>query len=279
MRKSLYSIFLIIQLLIYAQVVHTDQDVDSNPCDIGVDSLEELLPLLSNAQIDALLHDGELTHFYSRDDFIDLAPHKPFRKIIESNLTELEPTLGVEALFLLKLPQGTDQNPEFDVELFNTLTSISTMEGIEYFSASRNRMRLFFESSYVIDSPQNRNRLADPVFNSIPSEYSLLAFQKDLSFGKNVQEVYYRSDNGTVLMSMKNLTTMFYGIIPLIPPEQMVMELYILPLDDCLIFYGNVGVRVTVIPGVEKKSQNSFYNRIKALYAWFQREISSQAAR
>jgi hypothetical protein len=276
MGKSFYSIFIFLIFIITVIPRLDAADPVFEYTSQDRQHLFSLYPNLSEQELESLLTTGELTKFYREEVSLHFAPEISISAIIGDQLDVLKPTLGVEVLFLLPVSKSAITNPSFEIWLYNSLCSVSTMEGMKYYSASRDRMRLLFEESYVLDSAEDRNRIADPQFDTIPDKYTMFAFQKDLSFGKNIQHISYTKIGDTILMSMRNVTTMFYGIIPLIPPGNMAMTLMVHPLDSGLLFYGNTGLRVTVIPGIEKKSQNSFYNRIKALYSWLEAKISDE---
>lgn len=166
--------------LVFAQADSADSDLSSR--------LRALLPHLSLAEVGELTETGELALPYGlepgSDVSVRLAP--AFASGIESDLKAIDPKIGVEVLFLVDAPPGVS---EVDAALLTTLQAISTMEGIEYYSASRDRMRTLFHESYVIAGPDDRTRRPDPVLGSVPDTDRLHIFQRDSSFGRNVLEL------------------------------------------------------------------------------------------
>ena len=128
-----------------------------------------------------------------------------------------------------------------------------------------------FHDAYVVADAESRKALPDPLVTAIPAESVLHIYQNDSSFGKNSYESRYLYDGRTFRTSMKNLTVMYYGILPLVQPEKLRLELVAVPADDHILFYGCIGVDTYSMFGLEKKTHASFYNRIKALFAWFAR--------
>jgi hypothetical protein len=236
--------------------------------------LADAMPNLSASEMSTLVSDGELSYRFDRNtegDLLQLAP--AFTAAMTSGIRELEPTIGVEVLFLLDAPR---EAMELDAELFETMNAISTMEGIEYFSASRNRMRTFFEESYVIDDPESRERVPDPAFERVPLRSSIDVFQRDSSFGSNVYHLEYRTRNGSLWLAMNNLTQMWYqGVLPALGPNQLQLHLIVRPIGDKLLFYGVSAARPGFLFGMEDRVERSFYNRLVALHDWFIDQIGS----
>ena len=72
---------------------------------------------------------------------------------------------------------------------------------------------------------------------------------------------------------MINKTKMKYKFIPMVKPEKMSINLFILPMEDGLLFYGVSAAETTSFLGLERSNKESFYNRIKAMYNWFSDQL------
>ncbi|MFP4329397.1 MAG: DUF6675 family protein [Alkalispirochaetaceae bacterium] len=235
-----------------------------------------ILPLLF---LTALLgaEERERTSFYTDEPTFTLAPDTRFTPRIVAEVEELDPKLGIEARFVVPLPQRVLEDPDFELRLYNILRSVSTMEGIQYYSASRDRMRTFYHESYAVSSPEAGDRLEDPLVSRVPDESRIHVFQRDSSFGRNVQQIDYLYHEDNVLLRMENLTTMFYNrVIPLVGEGNLRTYLVVEPVDRGVVFYGHLAVRVGALFGMEERAQASFYNRIKALYDWFEIRLEEE---
>ncbi len=221
--------------------------------------------------------DGEETAFYTDQPTFTLAPDTEFTDTLAEEIAALDPRLGIEARFYLPVPSEVVEQPDFELELYNILRSVSTMEGIEYYSASRERMRTFYHESYAVAGPDGDERISDPLVSRIPREDRVYVFQKDSSFGKNVQQLDYNYAEGNFLIRMENLTTMFYnGLIPLVADGNLLTYLVVEPREEGIVFYGHLAVKVGALFGMEDRARNSFYNRIKALYDWFTQRMEEE---
>lgn len=236
-----------------------------------LESTIEQLTGLSPEDTQKLVDDGELTRRYYDEASALFAP--AFGDPIRTALEELDPSIGVEVLFLRP---GFEEggSTEIDLRTYNILRSISTMEGIEYYSASRERMRTLFYESYVISSPDSRERQPDPLLSSIPAESSIFVYQRDSSFARNVYEIRYTVEPGEVWVSMENLTPLLYrGLVPALGKSALQIHLVVRPIGDYLLFYGNAGTDPIGLLGMEERAGTSFYNRLVALANWFSHQL------
>lgn len=235
----------------------------------------ELVSHLPREHYRELIEEGSLKHFFADNVDLTLAPQVPGLENTRTALEEMEPKVGVEALFLLRERLAGDSEAERDLALYNIFRSVSTMEGIEYYSASRERMRIFYEESYAVADPDSREALPDPTVSEIPRRDRIHVYQRDSSFGRNVYTVEYVRREDAYLMSMTNLTRMYYGIFPVVAPENLEIHLTVVETEEGYLFYGACGVNVISLFGLEDRAKDSFYNRIEALYRWFQSRVEA----
>ncbi len=236
------------------------------------DTISALLPGLTETELKLLVTEGETTNMYEAPAVPRLAP--AFADLVAADLAALNPGLGVELIVLHPKPGATSLPQE---RIFTVLQSISTMTGIEYYSASRGYMRTLFYESYIIDNPDDRNRLPDPVWRAAPDHDQLYIYQRDSSFGKNILQLDYRTDKDAILLTMRNLTRMLYrGIVPAVGPERLMIHLVVMPVGDYLLFYGSSGADPIGLLGMEERARTSFHNRIVALRDWYLDQLETE---
>ena len=126
------------------------------------------------------------------------------------------PVVGTEVLAVYRNEAGNFDSPESRLRIYNILRSLSTMKGIQYYSASRERMRTLFAESYVVEGPDGEKRLPDPVADEIPVYSRLYALQEDLTFGENIYLMEFHYSGETFLLDSTNLTTMNYFFLPMV---------------------------------------------------------------
>jgi hypothetical protein len=270
MRPSIYAIVWFLTLPVFvvltsglaAESLHTPSPVMSSS-----DIHDTYFPKLSSSDYRTLMTEGELSSFFNREVELRLAPRLPVVDDVTQSLKDLEPRIGVEVLFYI--PTERTPSEAFTRDLYNALRSVSTMEGIEYYSASRNRMRIFYIESYAVAGPEDRTAVPDPLVHTVPTRDTVHVFQRDSSFGRNTYSVEYYADRHSITMTARNLTTMFYSIVPMVGPENFETHIIVIPSDEGVFFYGVSGVSVITTLGFENKARASFYNRIKAMHRWF----------
>lgn len=230
---------------------------------------------LSTAEFRVLQASGLVMRFTDGVPAYALNPFPSTTNAIRNRASAQNPDISMEVLLALPITQelaalGTDR---LDLFLYNVLHRFSSMKGIEYWSASRQRMRIFYEESSVVDQAPPHAVLPDPVHQSILLREQLVIRQKDSSFGDNRYSVEIGSwkEDGDlgILVRMTNLTTMWYGIFAVAEPGGVSTEVVVRRSADHILFYATTALRVPGLPGLRDKARESFFNRIIALYTWF----------
>jgi hypothetical protein len=230
---------------------------------------DKIASIVGNDELALLREKGEISRVFTGNDGPRMFPALPSLKErkheIEATVESMNPTLGVEILIV---SAGAD---DAMLSTYNILRSVSTLKGIEYYSATRKRMRIFYEDAYVIASPDDRKRHADPLVIEIPKTERILSFMKDSSFGEYVCSIDYTHTDDAISMEMRNLTRIWYLFIPIIDPENMLTCMIVIPAGDRTLFYGISLIKGDDVFGIAKSRSDSLYNRLKALYDWFSR--------
>jgi hypothetical protein len=231
--------------------------------------------LLPAALYERLADQGEIRNSLHRNSPPQLIPDVSVREEIEAKIREMELTVGTEVLSVYANEAVDFDAPGSRLRIYNILLSMSTMKGIQYYSASRERMRTLFAESYVVDGPDAEIRLADPIVLEIPPFKMLYALQEDLTFGENVYETQFRYSGDFFLLDSTNLTTMHYLFLPMVKPRNSVTLILLIPAGDKLLFYGAVGAHTMGLLGLARSKEESFYNRLKAIFGWFTQRMSA----
>lgn len=244
--------------------------------------IRDFVPGLTADEAQQLATSGNIETTYEKTVNTRLAPSFGGVSAIRDDLSKIKLVYGIEALYRVPIPEVIRSNPDSWKLLYNISRSISTLKGIQYYSASRKRMRIFYLKSYAISDPQSRKALPDPLVSSIPDQSTIYAFQEDSSFGSYVMKVDYNVgpdayDPNYLLMSLTNLTTMYYSIIPIIDPNSFQMHLAIVPHGDTLYIYGNSGVDTFTIGFLKDHINKSFTNRLKAISDWYVAQMKAKA--
>ena len=198
-----------------------------------------------------------------------LAPNLVNRTLVEEWLDAIPVTYGAEVLRLIR-HHGA---PCPWTDLFNHLRAVSTLEGIEYYSASRGYHRTLYRQSYAIAGPDDHTRMTDPVAASVPEHDTMFLIQEDSTFGHNVYQSDFRFDGAAITMQVQNLTTMWWSIVPLVNPGDFRSVVTVTPTDQGLLFYAAAGIHTINIGGVRERSESSLRNRLDALERWLRARL------
>ncbi|MDR1567037.1 MAG: hypothetical protein LBS48_07130 [Treponema sp.] len=243
-------------------------------------SLEELL---ESAQVSALKTGERPAETQFRNPVPRLIPrHEGVGRIVENVRRELDPGIMVETLYLYSKPAGSGR-PEWtsaeQLALLNETLALSSLAGLEYYSATRGVMRIFYETSAVIDGPASKNPLPDPFYNALPSELAVYARQKDLTFGDNTYRYDYHVIPGALVFIQQNLTSMTAGIIPAVGRNKLRSAVAVIDAGDYLLVYAVSMARAAALPGLRDRIGNSFANRASAVLTWFSAQADKAFAR
>jgi len=202
--------------------------------------------------------------------------HEELQRLVRENIRILEPNILVETLSLYQRPQSSRQtadttgwNLDEQTGIFNQLTALSTLTGIQYYSESRKAMRIFYESSTVIDDPVKKKPQPDPTFAVCPDSLSLYVRQKDLTFGDNIYRFEYHTGADIIFFSQENLSSMNLGIIPAIGKNKFRTVMAVIDAGDSLLIYSAAMAKTASVPGMGDRIGSSFTNRVKAILKWF----------
>jgi hypothetical protein len=236
---------------------------------LAAGSLEELV----GAERAAELWEGELvTEVQLKEPRPVLIPRHPeLRRLVDEMMGALEPGLFVESLYRYKKPADAagGWTEEERTRLYNEALALSSLAGIQYYSASRKKMRTFYEYSRVIDGPNTKQALPDPVFVELPRELRIYARQKDLTFGDNIYRYDYAAHEDSLVFVQQNLSAMNLGIIPAIGKNRLRSVVAVIDAGDSLLFYAASMAKTLSLPGMGDRIGNSFTNRAEAILKWF----------
>ena len=231
---------------------------------LNAESLAQFLP---QEIISSLLAEEDLRGILTGKNLeLSLIPKHSDITLVTANLITEKPDVIVEALFFWKKPF----NSENEILLaYNIFRAIGSLQGIEYYSASRKKMRLFYEKSYIITGPEEKTPIADAQLEKIPASETLWSFQKDLTFGENKYRYNFYTGKNFIYVESTNITPLSYGFIPVVAREKMKNRIFTIFTDEGIIFWICSSANASIIPGMKSKLADSFGNRAKALFTWF----------
>lgn len=214
-----------------------------------------------------------LTKVNNKNKNPEMIPDNRFIKdLIEKSFQTVEPNLFVESLNLY--PKSVqDTNKEWanqdKINLYNQLLKLSSLKGIEYFSKTKNKMRILYEESFVIEDSLKNDPIDDPYFLFPPEQLTLFVKQEDTTFGENIYKYQYYFHSDGLFFVQENVSSISYGIIPVVGKNKQKSIVAVFDTGDYLVVYLLSMAKASSIPGMGKRIKESFSNRTNALMEWF----------
>ena len=200
--------------------------------------------------------------------------------VIAAAKNSFNPNIVIETLYLYKKPEkyfsgSRSWNEGQRIGVFNQTLAVSTLSGIQYYSASRRELRTFYESSVVIDDPRTKKPLPDPVFTQ-PVSTSLFARQKDLTFGDNIYRYDYTASEDILIFTQENVTALSVGIFRVIGKGNLKSIFAVTDCGDSILIYAVSMVNAALFPGMKERITSSFSSRAEAILKWFSGRLDSE---
>ncbi|MDC7218572.1 MAG: hypothetical protein PQJ59_01455 [Spirochaetales bacterium] len=244
----------------------------------GLHALPSLGDFLSDEERARLNGQGEITLFHYDETEPQMIPDVAQAGELKKELEDLSGNFAIEGIFFIPRTDRLSEEEEL-LNIMNILSRISSLEGLEYYSASRGEMRLLFEECWRLEDLEGDRVLEDLHHDTLPERSSFYMHQKDLTFGANRSAVTMTSNGETLLMSMKTMTNMKYnGLVRVIKEGNFYTGVLVIPVEEGILYYGTMSARTLQVGLVVNKASKSFYNRMKALFFWFSEQYSEEAA-
>ena len=205
-----------------------------------------------------------------------LLPAVSSRDMISAEVRQLAPTMGAELLQIIRGPGTEMDSPAGLLGLYNALHSVSTMQGVTYWSVTRGKRQVLFPQSYVISGPSKTDRLPDPVFTEVPAVQEIFTFQEDNSFGKNIYSERFTAKSDHFLVKTENLSPITFLLVPIIPPHGLVSLVVVVPSGQDILFDGRACIRTGMPLGDRESRVQSLENRLVALAEWLSSRLAAQ---
>lgn len=230
--------------------------------------LNELLPaevaeeLLANGKIECSSYMKE----YTPHLFLNTELGKECTKFWGKTERTKDPVFYFEALFLTKKEPSTEEGTNI-ADISKRVRSLSSLEGLEYYSNTKKKMRVLYEESYSVISPEDRTRIEDPV-NEDANGQVIYSLQKDSTFGKFLYQYSYLQNKNEMLINITNIDSLSLLGVKIIKPENMVSTILVYDTGDYYVTYALVEVDIMSVSIIENKMKKSFEARTEALFTW-----------
>lgn len=241
------------------------------------DNWKELIPVFTEKDMARLEEKGyaERARVDYRDGLELLPKESGLEEDFYKELTEFNPELCVELLFVLDKPFV---NGDLMVYLMNEFRALSKQSGMEYFSYNRGKMYPLIEKSYYID--EDNDKIADPVETELPKYQEHRYFQDDTTFGANKYSLITRSSDKAVWFQMENLENLrVFKVFKAINKGEERISFIIQEAEDKILLYALAQiVEEPEVKQVLKWKVNipgSFKRRMSTIVEWYRGVVNN----
>ena len=257
MRRTLVIMVFLIACSLFAK------NLDSVPDSV----LSVLDSFLSAEDRITLVKQGHLFRsVYNQENAVPrIVPLFAVPQTFAENWNKATSTFLIEAVYLYQKTQDGEKDIS---KIARVVRSVSKLEGLQYYSSSRKKMRTLYEASYSIDDPKTAGRIADPVDNPA-ADFSIYVLQKDLTFGKNIYRYRFCTDADSAGFMLTNVGVLKYSIFKAIEPENLETSIAVTDLGEYLLIHMLTRAHFTAPSAFRERVQNSFRTRGEAVYGWF----------
>ncbi|NMB65216.1 MAG: hypothetical protein GYA16_10160 [Spirochaetes bacterium] len=210
-------------------------------------------------------------HFVKTTKELTFAPNSVIRAFIIKNASITKNNITLEAYHTFKKPQNI-KNPITSsdrLSIINILHSISSMQGIKYYSQTRKKLRILFNKSYVVDYPSLK-QLNDPVIKHLQQTYTFYTLQEDKTFGKVTYRYTIYQIPEFILLKTENVNHIKYSMMPVVDKRKFKFFLFILDKGEDIALYCLYSIDVIGDKALPlQKVRDSLFNRSDAIVLWF----------
>ncbi|MGB4270126.1 MAG: DUF6675 family protein [Spirochaetota bacterium] len=210
-------------------------------------------------------------HFVKTTKELTLAPTPVIRAFIIKNASITKNNITLEAYHTFKKPQKIN-NPISSsdrLSIINILHSVSSMQGIKYYSQTRKKLRILFHKSYVIHYPSLK-QLYNPIIKHLQQAYTFYTLQEDKTFGKVVYQYTIYQMPEFILLKTENVNSIKYSMMPVVDKRKFKLFLFILDKGEDIALYCLYSIDVIGDKALPlQKVRDSLFHRSDAIIQWF----------
>lgn len=241
-------------------------------------TIESLTSQLDETEKSILAEQNKVFRYGKERSGLYYTPMVPLAGKIEERFNSIDPDVTVEALYTIPYPDDMLTGSDRDLILYNIVREVSNITGVQYYSRTKDRLRVLFDDVYAVDD--KKKPVDDPLVNSIPEYDSFPMHMKEANLGRDYYLAEYHYDGQDMSFSLTNTSTMRY-VIKIVEKGNMQIDLLVMPLEDEILIYGYCGVKLANPKFVKKMMDpfSSFYRRLYAIEIWFSNSLLNEDRR
>lgn len=235
----------------------------------------EIKKLVNSKYYDELVKNGSVKIFHKTNEMdLVLLPSSVYKsKINAGRVKKTNKAFLFESLFYLKkddLIKSSNSNDK-DLNISDAsriMRSISSMQGITYYSNSKKKDRILYDKAYTISDPSSKTAVPDKNTGSADGK-ELYCLLNDASFGITRYKLNYSQCEKELYTTFTTTDAFGVGLITGIKPGDLRINILVIDCGDSFLLYLAPDANCIDFPGIDKKIQDSLIARMDSIYKWF----------
>jgi hypothetical protein len=228
-------------------------------------SFDAIFPRLSPDIRSQVFSSGGFIHTMEKNGEAYLLDSNRLDPRLSGSVINNQPSFRVESL--LVVPQEQDSINLLAV--YNALGKIRSLKGRLYHSATKDRDIPLFEDATRIAGEKKNAPIPDPgPASSIPPSETVYLRIKDVNFGNS----FYRGDLNLadfgISYRLSNFKNLSYLFVPVIREEKFVVQFYIEPIAEGVLFYSVASADVSDFVSSKIDMPSAITKRLAVIISW-----------
>ena len=237
--------------------------------------------MVSESIYERLINEGSIADYrYEATEKFALLPKSVYSEGLHRTMIKKEPgnfPYTYEGLHLIKkadlLKQGNSGKTTITLEdISKVVRSLSTMEGMTYYSTTRNKEMVLFKRCYMIAGAGDKTKVPDQNTGNADGQISY-CLQDDSSFGENTYRLTYHQNEDSLWCNFTILDKMGIGPFRPIHPGKMIINILVTDCGDDILLYLCTDTDCLKLPGIKGQITKSMIARMTAVYEWFKTQF------
>lgn len=235
----------------------------------------DIKKLVNSKYYDDLIKNGSVKIFHKTNEMdLVLLPSTVYKsKIKVGRIEKTNKAFLFESLFYLKkddlIKTGKTGDKNLDIsDVSRIMRSISTMQGITYYSNSKKKDRILYDKAYTISDPSSKTAIADKNTGNADGK-ELYCLLNDASFGITRYKLNYSQCDKELYTTFTTTDAFGLGLITGIKPGDLRINILVIDCGDSFLLYLAPDANCIDFPGIDKKIQDSLIARMDSIYKWF----------
>jgi len=198
-------------------------------------------------------------------DSIAMLTLKPKDEIeIAGIIAHNKPSYIIESLLIIPVQRETTL-----LDVYNVLGMVRNLQGKEYFSATREKYTALFEEASRLESENRLRRINDPPpAKKMVLPETIFILLKDANFGNCYYQAEINTLSSGLVYSFSNFKNINYFLFPVIKKQNLIIRLYLEPVDEGILVYGITGIKAAESASGRVDIPSAIRKRLDVIYDW-----------